>query len=119
MGNDVLATNGRRTVLLNVLEGCIGCQRLGKLLPCLWTEFVDRKTAKKEAGCQQKCIVMYPGVKNTNDVLATNGRRKVLLNILEGFVGCQHLGKLLSCLWTELVASKTAKKEAGGNVSKN
>ena len=58
-------------------------------------------------------LVDHPGVKNTNDVLATNGRRKVLLNILEGFVGCQHLGKLLSCLWTELVASKTAKKEAG------
>ena len=50
---------------------------------------------------------------NRNDVLATNGRGAVLLNVLEGFVGCQHLGKLLPCLWTELVASKTAKKEAG------
>ena len=54
-----------------------------------------------------------------NDVLATNGRRTVLLNVLEGFVGCQHLGKLLSCPWTEFVVAKTAKKEAGGNVSKN
>ena len=64
-------------------------------------------------------FVMYPGVKNTinkqtnNDVLATNGRGTVLLNVLEGCVGRQRLGKLLPCLWTELVASKTAKKEAG------
>ena len=52
-------------------------------------------------------FVMYPGVKNNNDVLATNGRSAVLLNVLKRLVGCQRLGKLLSCLWTELVASKT------------
>ena len=56
MGNDVLATNGRRKVLLDVLEGFVGCEHLGKLLPCLWTEVVVSKAAKKEAGrqCQQK-----------------------------------------------------------------
>ena len=59
MSNDVLATNGRRAVLLNVLEGFVGCQHLGKLLSCLWTEFVASKAAKKDAGrqCQQKCIL--------------------------------------------------------------
>ena len=66
--NDVLATNGRKTVLLNVLERAVRCQHLGKLLSCLWTELVVPKAAKKDAGgqCQQKLnvhFVMYPGVK--------------------------------------------------------
>ena len=63
-----MATNGRRKVLLNVLDGCVGCQHLGKLLSCLWTELVLSKTAKKEAGrqCQQKFKIHFvndPGVK--------------------------------------------------------
>ena len=68
MSNDVLATNGRRAVLLNVLEGFVGCQHLGKLLPCLWTEVVFVKTAKKEAELQMSAkienhLVDHPGVK--------------------------------------------------------
>ena len=40
-----------------------------------------------------------------------NSSEDDVLDVLHGGVGCQGLGNLLSCFWTEVVVVKTAKRK--------
>ena len=99
----------QRTNVLDGLHSAVGCQGLGNLLSCFWTEVVVPKTAetgeKMRRLANMKSLLSY-ALHDNNELNFL--QRTNVLDVPHAGVGCQGLGNLLSTFWTEIVVPKTA-----------